>query len=209
MARSGSCRCRRSTGRRSARSARTACAPIHVPCVGPSATAAGCRCATGSGKTCLRKARHIITGATSWLALHGGLIGLGLRYIRHGRGARIEEAATQETMPACHLGTAFGLHHLEARLGQFLAGPSVAPETLDARAQARRGYRDARDRRRDTLSRLTSVPAGGAEATGAGCHRSAALGGTEPFDPCCARITRPHARRCAPRSRCRACATMA
>ena len=52
------------------------------------------------GEDLLRKARHIITGATSWLALHGGLIGLGLRYIRHGRGARIEEAATQETMPA-------------------------------------------------------------------------------------------------------------
>ena len=58
-------------------------------------------------------------------------------------------------MPACHLGTGFGFHRLEARLGPFMAGPPVAPEELDAHAQARRGYCDARKRRRDAISRLT------------------------------------------------------
>ena len=106
----------------------------------------------------IRQARSVIEAATGWAALHAGLLDLGLRYFRHGPGARIAEVAGRGWMPASHLGSAFGLHRLRARLGQFQPGPPQGPAILgaDARTEARARQRHATDRaeRRDRYAEL-------------------------------------------------------
>lgn len=100
----------------------------------------------------IRQARRVIAKAAGWAALHAGLFGLGLRYLRHGPGARIAEVAGGGWMPACHLGSAFGLHRLCARLGAFRPGPPqgpTAPNAADlAMMNARRQHATDRSRRR-------------------------------------------------------------
>lgn len=106
----------------------------------------------------ISQARTVIEAAAGWAALHAGLLDLGLRYFRHGPGARIAEVAGRGWMPASHLGSAFGLHRLRARLGQFQPGPPQAPAIpgADTRTEARARQRHAivRAERRDRYAEL-------------------------------------------------------
>lgn len=90
--------------------------------------------------------------ACNWPALHDGLGALRLRYLRHGSGARIMEIASAAFMPACHLGSAFGLHRLITRLGRFrpAAAAFAAPPmpSVPREAAALAAYALARNERR-------------------------------------------------------------
>ena len=100
----------------------------------------------------MQKAREVIGRARSWPALHDGLLALSLRYLRHGSGARIVETVTGAFMPACHLGTAFGLQRLISRLGRFRPAAPVFPAPLKppvpGEAAAQAAYAQARIERR-------------------------------------------------------------
>ncbi|RJL05507.1 hypothetical protein D3P06_06620 [Paracoccus aestuarii] len=106
----------------------------------------------------IRQARRVIAKAAGWAALHAGLFGLGLRYLRHGPGARIAEVAGGGWMPACHLGSAFGLHRLCALLGAFRPGPPQGPDAPNAAdlamVNARRQHATDRSRRRGRYAEL-------------------------------------------------------
>lgn len=106
----------------------------------------------------IEQTRRVIRQAVDWAALHAGLLGLGLRYRCHGSGARIVEAASGACMPACHLGSAFGLHQLRARLGTFRPGPVRDPASHPAAARVhdspRRRHALAREERRDRMADL-------------------------------------------------------
>ena len=106
----------------------------------------------------IARTRRVIRQAADWAALHAGLLGLGLHYRRHGSGARIVEAASGACMPACHLGSNFGLHRLQARLGVFRPGPVRDPATPSAVSRvhdsARGRHAQARSDRRERLADL-------------------------------------------------------
>lgn len=106
----------------------------------------------------IEQTRRVIRQAVDWAALHAGLLGLGLRYRCHGSGGRIVEAASGACMPACHLGSAFGLRRLRARLGTFRPGPVRDPYSHLATAHVHDGPRGrhalAREERRNSLAEL-------------------------------------------------------
>ena len=104
------------------------------------------------------QARKAISQAADWTTLHAGLFRLGLRYVHHLSGARIAEPATGTFMPASHLGAAYGLLRLTARLGPFRPGPPHRPAAADAdarvTAEARQQHARARRQRRDEFAAL-------------------------------------------------------
>ncbi|MBV0892965.1 relaxase/mobilization nuclease domain-containing protein [Paracoccus sp. Z118] len=106
----------------------------------------------------ISQARKVIEQAAGWAALHAGLLDIGLRYLRHGPGARIAEVAGRGWMPASHLGSAFGLRRLCARLGRFQPGPPPAPAAPGAQspaaARARQRHAAQRAERRDRYAEL-------------------------------------------------------
>jgi hypothetical protein len=98
--------------------------------------------------------RESIGRARSWPQVHVALLGKGLRYLRHGAGARIEEVSSKAFMPAGHLGSAFGLHRMVARLGAFQPAADGTLSEMTARAAARQKHARHRQERRDALERL-------------------------------------------------------
>ena len=104
------------------------------------------------------QARMAIGQAADWATMHRGLLRLGLRYVHHLSGARIAETATGTFMPASHLGAAYGLHRLTARLGPFRPGPPHPPAAADANArvaaEARQRHALARRQRQDEFAAL-------------------------------------------------------
>ncbi|AUM75799.1 relaxase/mobilization nuclease domain-containing protein [Paracoccus jeotgali] len=102
----------------------------------------------------LDRARTVFQQARNWAALHAGLIGHGLRYLRHRFGGRLEHVRSGETMAAGDLGSAYTLPRLEASWGSYRAGPEVAIDRLGARARSGRAYREGRAARRQLLAEL-------------------------------------------------------
>ncbi|TKA96084.1 hypothetical protein FAZ78_13390 [Cereibacter changlensis] len=98
--------------------------------------------------------REGIERARSWPQVHVVLLAKGLRYLRHGAGARIEEVSSKAFMPAGQLGSAFGLHHMVARLGAFQPAADGTLSEMAARAAARHKHARRRQERRDALERL-------------------------------------------------------
>ncbi|MEE2860077.1 MAG: relaxase/mobilization nuclease domain-containing protein [Paracoccus sp. (in: a-proteobacteria)] len=99
----------------------------------------------------LQRAQQLLADVASWAGLHAGLAALGLRYLRHGSGARVTERDGSGAMPACHLGAAFGLARMVARLGRFRPAPTpdaVLPVVARPEAAARAAYDRARAERR-------------------------------------------------------------
>ena len=66
--------------------------------------------------------RMLIDQARTWHEVHRSLSLAGLRYVLRGVGARISGVTSGWSMPACHLGTGYGLRRMESRLGRFLPG---------------------------------------------------------------------------------------
>lgn len=64
--------------------------------------------------------RHDLDSATDWQGVHAALATHGLRYILHRSGARIAHMLEDWAMAASHLGTAYGLAHMQKRLGQYV-----------------------------------------------------------------------------------------
>lgn len=112
----------------------------------------------------IARTRRVIRQAADWAALHAGLRDLGLHYRRYGSGARIVEAASGACMPACHLGSSFGLHRLRARLGAFRPGPMRDPAAAEMTAHmnigGRQKHAQARSRRRSRFADLRHRQAG-------------------------------------------------
>lgn len=99
----------------------------------------------------LQRARQMLAKVASWAGLHAGLAALGLRYLRHGSGARVTERDGKGAMPACHLGAAFGWARMVARLGRFRPAPppdAVLPVVARPEGAARAAYDRARAERR-------------------------------------------------------------
>lgn len=99
----------------------------------------------------LKRAQQLLADVVNWAGLHAGLAALGLRYLRHGSGARVMERDGRVAMPACHLGAGFGLPRMVARLGRFRPAPEpAAVPSVVARPQdtARAAYDHARAERR-------------------------------------------------------------
>ncbi|MCQ0971960.1 relaxase/mobilization nuclease domain-containing protein [Paracoccus sp. TK19116] len=103
-----------------------------------------------------RAARAAMETAAGWLQLHAGLMRLGLRYVRHGSGARIIEISSADTMPASHFGSAFSFDRMVRRLGRFIPGPHRADAAHGRRSAAREAYDQDRRARRDVVARLTA-----------------------------------------------------
>lgn len=105
----------------------------------------------------LGRARQLLADVVNWAGLHAGLTALGLRYLRHGSGARVTERDGTGAMPACHLGAAFGLPRMVAQLGPFRPAPEPdvvrQTRTLPDGA-ARAAYNRARAERRARRAEL-------------------------------------------------------
>lgn len=105
----------------------------------------------------LQRARQLLADVANWAGLHAGLAALGLRYLRHGSGARVTERDGRGAMPACHLGAAFGLPRMVARLGRFRPAPTpgaVLPVAARPEDAARAAYDRARTERRARRAEL-------------------------------------------------------
>lgn len=83
----------------------------------------------------LTELRKLLRLASNWQAVHRACANLGLKYILHRAGARIRSVDESWFAPASHLGTAFGRHHMEARLGPFEAGPQPVPDDMPDRQE--------------------------------------------------------------------------
>lgn len=67
----------------------------------------------------LTRIRWALRRATTWQMVHDTLRAHALRYQRHSRGGRIVHQQLDWAMPACHLGSAYALPHMQRRLGPY------------------------------------------------------------------------------------------
>ncbi|WP_168201336.1 relaxase/mobilization nuclease domain-containing protein [Qingshengfaniella alkalisoli] len=104
--------------------------------------------------TGLSRLRRAIDTATSWSALHVRLHACGMRYLRHGPGARIEDQDSGGWMPAGQLGTGYALPTLLSRLGDYVPASDHLAESRQSRSDRRRAYHDARRARRNAIHDL-------------------------------------------------------